>query len=431
VLWQFNTIRNLPYLLANPGVVALDNAFPGKPAIIVGAGPSLNETLPFLKASREGFVVIATATSLRALRKAGIAPDLVVAVDAHPLTASQFATPCEDLYLACSTLVFPPAIPKFRGIFSGTMSANPIDAWLSRIIDPLGELLAAGTVTSTAVNLAVKMGCNPVVSVGFDLSLKDDGTTHASHTMYHGVKVKPDYHELTHVPGNYRDRVLTTHQFKNYIDLMVEYLPLHPEVQFVNATNAGARIAGMRLVHPEALVGFAAPSFDAREVIVARHRAKTQDNRFRVKDDLKKAMLPLELIVKEGREAAYLCNRLIMLLRAPQSGDEDAAREIIRRLEEIDQSLMNHQDASLLIEMSLWPASHELSARRPEEEMRLDKAVLANRRWREFYEQIAGAAQWTRDLLDEVMDELEGKPEQQERKGEEKAQYRERELALA
>ena len=68
--WQFNTLRNLPHLLANPGINTINQLFPGKPAVIVGAGPSLTSVIPYLREAAKGFVVVSTGTALRPLRAA-------------------------------------------------------------------------------------------------------------------------------------------------------------------------------------------------------------------------------------------------------------------------------------------------------------------------------------------------------------------------
>jgi hypothetical protein len=49
--------------------------------------------------------------------------------------------------------------------------------------------------------------------------------------------------------------------------------------------------------------------------------------------------------------------------------------------------------------MSLWPIGYQTTAPREGHEERYSDAILANRRSRNLYEQIAGAAKWTRELL--------------------------------
>jgi len=404
-LWQHNTIRNLPRILAHPGVQALDDAFAGRPAVVVGAGPSLNDVLPVLAEHARRFVVISTGTALRALRRANIRPDLVVSVDASHLTGAQFTVDCSDLYLACSLLAFPPVLTRFKGLFGSSMNANPISRWLAALGAPKGELIAAGTVTTTAIDLAVRMGCGPVIVVGADLSFADDGTTHADHTMYHGRRLDPE--RLVRVPGNYQAEVRTTEQFRCYIELLQDYVRNHPAVRFINATTRGARIEGLELVRPGALAARGSAPFDAYAVIAARHAAFTDDVRADAAAALARIADELAEIQNDARRAAMLCNQLIMLLRAPHAGDEAVGREYLETLRQIDARLTAGGASAMFLDMSLWPIGYKSGVKRERHEEHFSDALLANRRSRELYEQIAGAARWTGQLVRAVIGELE------------------------
>lgn len=409
-LWQHNTICNISSIIANPGVDALQGLFEGKPAIVVGAGPSLNDALDVLSELKGRFVIISTGTALRPLRRAGIRPDFVVAVDGSHKTAPQFETPCDDLYLACSSLVYPPVIPKFKGFFSGALVSNPIANWISTFGTPKGELIAAGTVTASAVDLAVKMGCAPIIAVGFDLCFNDDGTTHASNTMYHGTRVNPS--QLVEVPGNLCEYVLTSPQFRCYILLMEEYIKTKPDTRFINATTGGARIGGMEVISPGQLAAYAVERFDAYAEIERVHQAYDEDSSGEIYDALTAIHDHLSAVANEALDAAMICNQLILMLRMPQVADEETAKKLLEELEEKDDFLVSARERSMFLDLSLLPIGFKMHTRRDETEERYSDAVLVNRRARELYEQIAGAARWTRDLLSGVVETLPGGQEQ-------------------
>lgn len=405
-LWQHNTIVNLPHLIANPGVSRLRNILCGKPALIVAAGPSLNDSLHSLAKVRDSFVVISTGTALRALRAAGIRPDLVAAVDASHLTAPQFETPCDDLYLACSSLVFPPILPKFRGLFSGTLDASPIDRWIDSLTTPRGSLFAGGTVTSSAIDLAVIMGCDPVVTIGLDLCFADDGTTHADNTMYHGRRLDPK--NLLRVPGNLQEQVYTSNQFHCYIHFLEEYIEHHPRTQFVNANHGGARIQGMKVTSPSGLGCLAGERFDATAVIQRVHASYSCPDRApqQAREELERVRAQLDRILADVQRGAMLCNQLIMILRSPRAGDDAVAREHMSELDAIDRRVAEAQESSVFLKMSLWPATYQAGTRPAHHEQRYAGNLLAGKRCRELYEQIGGAARWTRDALQGVIQGL-------------------------
>jgi hypothetical protein len=403
--WQYNTLHNLPQLIAHPGITRLEGLFAGKPAVVVGAGPSLNDALAYLPQAAGRCVLISTGTALRPLRKAELKPDLVVSVDASHLTGRQFETRCDDLFLACSSLAYPPLLSKFRGLFSASMAANPISEWLNTTGDFKGSLVAAGTVTTTAIDLAIHMGCNPILCLGTDLSFADDGTTHVNHSMYHGSKLDPS--RLIKVPGNYQPEVVTSEQFKCYIDLLENYIKGHPETRFINATTRGARIQGMELAHPSILGRLEGDRFDAYEAIARQHDAYEGGHEAHIGAELRETVEQLQEIMNKAHQAAMLCNQLIMMLRAPHPDDEPVAQSYLDMLKQIDRYIAENRKCSIFLDMSLWPISYRSGTQRAPHEEKYSDALLANKRSRELYEQIAGAAKWTRHLLQGVIRQME------------------------
>lgn len=402
--WQFNTLQNLPWLLANPGIKDLEGMFEGRPGLVVGAGPSLNDALPHIRKAADGYVIIATGTSLRPLLAAGIKPDLVVSVDASVKTAPQFEASCDDLFLVCSSFAHPPILRQFRGIFGAQLPANPIDRWMNKLGVERGFLVAAGTVTTTAIDLAKRMGCNPVVSVGFDLSFKEDGTTHANQTIYDGRRLNPE--KLVRVQGNYQAEVPTTEQFRCYLALIDDYLARNTGPSYMNATNGGARIKGMNLIRPDELPALAHKSFDAYSAIAAKHFAFPNMDAKRVLPELQKAGRQLLHISENAHLGAMICNQLILMLRSPCEGDDILANEHLDALRDIDKKFHDAAESNAILEMSLWPVSYRTSATPPPRGDARADAIASNRNSRELYEQIAGASKWTRRLVDGACDNI-------------------------
>jgi hypothetical protein len=293
----------------------------------------------------------------------------------------------------------------FRGLFGAQLPANPIDRWLNTLGLARGFLVAAGTVTTTAIDLARRMGCHPVTTVGFDLSFAEDGTTHASQTMYDGRRLDPA--GLVRVPGNYQSEVPTTEQFRCYLALIEDYLARNPGPAYLNATNAGARITGMRLLRPDELPALAAPPFDAYGAIADVHAARRTDDTRRILPELEKVSRQLQDISESAHLGAMICNQLILMLRSPCAGDEALAREHLEALSAIDRKFRDAGESNAVLEMSLWPASYRTTATLPAGGDARADAIASNRQSRELYEQIAGAAKWTRRLVDSARDAIQ------------------------
>lgn len=404
-IWQFNALKNLPLIVSSPGIKDLDGIFAGRPALVVAAGPSLNDALKYITEFRNSFVLIAVGTALKPLRNAGIRPDIVVSVDASRKTGPQFETRCDDLFLACSTFAFPAILPGFRGIFCGYTSSDPVGEWISSIGPDKGAIMAGGTVTATALELAMGMGCSPIISVGLDLCMSKDGSTHASNSMYHGVKC-PESH-LVPVPGNYSDKVLTTTQFLTYVECISDYVTnIRRGREFINANTGGARIDGMKLILPEEIGRHAGGLFDAYGEISKRYSECLPRHEEDYIKEIEQAASDLGEVASAAMSAAMSCNRLIMLLRIPARGDSMEAEQLLGELNDIDGNILSKKLSSSLLNMSLRPAFFAMGDFNSGESRRRTDGLSSVQRSKVIYEQMAGAAKWTKDLIEASLQDI-------------------------
>ncbi|MFI3257938.1 MAG: 6-hydroxymethylpterin diphosphokinase MptE-like protein, partial [Spirochaetales bacterium] len=82
-LFARNTIRNIACI---PDSLSIHMQSVTKPIVVVGAGPSLDRCIAFIKQHRDYVYILAIAAAARPLKDAGISPDAIVTVE------SQFAT---------------------------------------------------------------------------------------------------------------------------------------------------------------------------------------------------------------------------------------------------------------------------------------------------------------------------------------------------
>jgi hypothetical protein len=115
----------------------------------------------------------------------------------------------------------------------------------------------------------------------------------------------------------------------------------------------------------------------------------------------------LSRLVSDARLAASLCNGLMRALQS-LTPDPIAIEGLLNELDQADARMTSVGLSSELVEMSMWAATFALGIRSETTGMAPHTAgIAANKEWRRFYEQIAGAAMWTRDLLRTVVLDLE------------------------
>jgi hypothetical protein len=174
--YLLNTLRNVSVLQHAADARRLAGLLPGVPAIVAGAGPSLDRVLPALRDARRRAVIIAVDTALRPLLAAGIEPHLVVAVDPGEANVRHLVDlpPLRHAHLVAEGSVDRQAWESFEGrSFAFNVSDHHPWPWLRSIGLAPARLRAWGSVLTTAFDLACSVGADPIVFVGSDLAFTD------------------------------------------------------------------------------------------------------------------------------------------------------------------------------------------------------------------------------------------------------------------
>ena len=181
-----NSLLNAPGLVTGRSIARLTDACAGIPAVIVGAGPSLDEAYDDLRTAAGRALIIASDTALRPLLVNGIVPHLVVGLDPGDLNARHFLSlpECRDTWLVAESALDQQATAAFAGrTFWCSVGDHHPWPWLSTFGVEPGFLEVWGSVITGAFQVARLAGCDPIVTVGADLSFPG-GRPYARGTTY-------------------------------------------------------------------------------------------------------------------------------------------------------------------------------------------------------------------------------------------------------
>jgi len=269
-------LANLGNLARFPSIAGLGDTFRGKPAVLVSPGPSLSKNIHLLREVKGRALLITGTHALASFARAGVAPDLVLAADPGDLARhwQDYDLSKVEAFLAAATCrpeCFAQAAPRTLS-FAGN---GEIDDWL---YEPLGEdarLATGGSVACSAFSLALRLGCDPIVLVGQDLSFPDgryycaesldgdagvivkaDGTFRLEKpeetTDEYGAGRTPDGRLLfardrptVEVAGYHGGTVRSSEAFRAFLFWFETVIEAQAgERRIWNATEGGARIAG-------------------------------------------------------------------------------------------------------------------------------------------------------------------------------------------
>ena len=245
--WRNNIIINLSYIFKNPKADDFFGTFEGIPAICVSAGPSLDKNIEEIKNAEGKALIMCVGTALKALLKHNINPDIVVSIDGNEANYKHF----KDIAEIPDTYLFAEMGNHYRiqsqwndkqAFF--TMKRN-FSGWVEKLKGEYTPIKTGGTVAHSMVDLAYKLGADPIVLVGQDLAYAE-GRTHARGTTYEGQKAENN--KMIEVEGISGDTVLTSKSFLSMLSYFNNYFSKHPDRTYIDATEGGAKINHTQII---------------------------------------------------------------------------------------------------------------------------------------------------------------------------------------
>lgn len=280
-----NLLRNIQRWPGSFLAGSLKEKFRGIPAIICGAGPSLQESYSLLKNLEDRALIIAGGSTIAALSNHGVFPHLGLALDPNPeefgrlKMASAYETP-----LIYATRLQPDVFNTTNGekgyLISDT--GGSCERYFEKEMgvegDPIGPELGpeAFSVTTLAIALAVEMGCNPILLDGVDLAYTGlqryaAGVLPSSHVHLAEMRKQRQSSERLLKRKDIHGRYVHTQvKWVMESDCIAAFAKTHPEIRFINVSANGIGFTGIPNASLADLVEKELPySFDLRALVHA------------------------------------------------------------------------------------------------------------------------------------------------------------------
>lgn len=272
--WIENYFSNIGAFLKYPPVDSLRGRFKGVPMVVAGAGPSLKKNAHLLKGLKGKAIIVAAVTAYKPLLKFGVIPDFVIAAEKVDLP-EYFTYGEEDLKtrFILGEVSHPNMFDREVGgkfvYFNAynRLSLEQAKFWGSDYFPSSG-----GSVTTSAFDMGLMFGCDPIIFVGQDLSF-GDGRTHVPGGVYVDqniridrekaeILIEEDYITPEMTEGKLKHRFallwlkgldgkpvaskydwVTFHQW--FEKMMANLIENGSSTRVINATEGGAYIEGM------------------------------------------------------------------------------------------------------------------------------------------------------------------------------------------
>ncbi|MBF0118010.1 MAG: DUF115 domain-containing protein [Desulfobacterales bacterium] len=239
-----NIIINTSTILKSANIEALKNSMQGLPAVIIGAGPSLKESIPILKKFYNKAFLIAVDSALPVLIKNGLSPHILVTLDYSEECYEKIRCiidQTDNIPLFYLDGVNPLTVKSYKCTKKFFMSRS--NGFLSDMRDLWGEWAQGPKmqgVAHIAFFMAVHSCASPIIFTGFDLAYTD----FASHAEGMGIPVTINLDECPWVEGIDGKLIPSMSQFVG-MRTVLEGLIKSYQVPCFNANKKGAKINGL------------------------------------------------------------------------------------------------------------------------------------------------------------------------------------------
>lgn len=241
---QKRLFKNLPWMLQAMLPQTLKGQARGHAAVVVGAGPSLDVTLPLIARWKFRPLIIASDTALSALQAFNIEADFVVNID--PLKTCEkckidrksgwgiFTSDCHSSFL------------ELWGKDAFCLAKGELfERWLGRKNWPCVLFENCSHAGLTGILLADFLGVEGIVLVGMDLAFERQ-----RYAKLVKRKVVVRNNTFVQIPGNYVAKVATTLP-GDWKTACTACSQIAGHASIINFNDRGARIDGAHLMHPD------------------------------------------------------------------------------------------------------------------------------------------------------------------------------------
>jgi len=246
-----NFKANLHTTLRSCGINRLNESANGSAVAVVGAGPSLDLTAPFLFGVRSRVIILAADTAAPALLNAGIVPDMLFTADPQPGSrlhfelARRFDLPLGLLPTSDPGIVSRWTGPMYFGFINPDKYPEPASSWARET----GVFNSGGSVSCLALETAIKMGASRIILFGHDFGFHN-ARKYANHTVPSTLGESIIGQKDIVVERNYfNTEVVTSRSFYSYRRDFEKLAESSPAPVYTTSPS-GIRLDGIEAVSP-------------------------------------------------------------------------------------------------------------------------------------------------------------------------------------
>lgn len=323
--------------------------FKNIPAIICGAGPSLDRNIHLLKSLSDRALIFAGGTAMNALNAKDVMPHFGIIIDPNSTLFSRLVrNNAFEVPFFYRNRTLPDALDMIHGdhlYVTGTMGYE-IGKWLEESLGIKEKILEEGhNVLTFSTIIAHAMGCNPIICVGIDLAYTL-GNSYASGIESHPIHSRKS-HFQTRSP---RENVISTKDiYGNPVETLWKWLAEAMWYTYFPKNNPGTILINST----EGGIGFPGIAHISLAEVCRMTLMNSYDLTTRLHGEIQNSQLPKEVSIEKIKE---LLNNLADSLKKCAGHYQTIVQLIIKKnitiqsekkIDELDKQILEHQQKIL------------------------------------------------------------------------------------
>lgn len=251
--WIINSMKNLKEVLSTPNIIIEKNGeFKGKTAILVAAGPSLNdeiENLRYIKNNGLAYI-FSVGSAINTLVYNNIYPDAACTYDPGSFNQNVFKTikdkNIKDIPMIFGSSVGYETIENYPGSKYHMITSQDTVAsyFLKNLTDETISIVQdAPSIAVVTLQLLYILGFSNILLVGQNLGYRRK-ERYSEGISYSKELTDKEIESGIWVKDVYGNEILTNEGFNSMRQQMESYIKLLPNINVINTTKGGANIEG-------------------------------------------------------------------------------------------------------------------------------------------------------------------------------------------
>lgn len=374
-LWLKNSSKNIKHFPKLNGINIYKNILNNKiPSLIVAAGPTLEETLPYLKELSKKTVVIAVDTALKFLLKNNIEPDFVILIDPQYYASCHIqGLKSKNSVLITESSVYPNVLRFECRKIVMCESLFPLGRYFEQNLleeKTFGKINAGGSVSTSCWDFAKFIGAKEIYFAGLDLGYPKKIThvkgstfeekTHSSSSKLNTAEsgqVSILFSSQNEKSLDYDNKqIITDSKMKLFAWWFESQIAKETQLKTYSLSKKSLKIPGVNFIKIEDVLKNPEIHSEKIQLIHSAEKNAKAISKEKFDSTLEKLLSLFQELLSKSKKGLSICNKI---LSEPEYIAENLAKKSFSTLTEIDNYILNSEAKT--VASLVFPSERQLS----------------------------------------------------------------------